>query len=231
MMAAAAASAAVDAVYYAHAGKLPLVRRVSYAARRRVCQLFFDVMRPSATDRVLDVGVSDEVHLESNMLEQMFPHRGHLTCASLTDGCAIERAYPGVFHTRIVPHEPLPFADGAFDLVYSNAVLEHAGTTEQQRFFLAELCRVGRRVFVAVPNRLFPVEHHTGLPLVNYLPPPLFRRLLRDTRYDAWSYEANLHYVSADDLRALWPGPPPYIAYTGLGLGTLSSNIAAYSGE
>ncbi len=219
----------VDAIYYQHAGGLPFVRRISFLARQRLCRLFLDVMRPTAQDRVLDVGVSDEVNIESNMLEQIYPHRENLTCASLTDGAAILRAYPGVEHTQIVPHQPLPFADNAFDIVYSNAVLEHAGSAEQQRYFLSELCRVARRRFVAVPNRLFPVEHHTCLPVVHYLPKPVFRRLLRGTRYDAWSHEENLNYISAAGLRALWPAEPPAIACSGIGFGPFRSNLIAYN--
>jgi hypothetical protein len=220
----------VDAIYYEHAGKLPLARRVSYIARRQLCEFFLKTMQPGAHDRVLDVGVSDEIGMESNMLEQMYPHRQQLTCASLTDGTAIERAYPGVSHVRIAPHVPLPFADNTFDIVYSNAVLEHAGSAEQQRFFVSELCRVARRRFVAVPNRWFPAEHHTGLPLINYLPKAAFRRLLRNTRYDFWSHEANLNYVSADELTAMWPDGTPDIAYSGIGWGMFQSNLVAYSG-
>jgi len=219
----------VDAIYYQHAGSLPFVRRISFLARRRLCQLFLEVMQPQAGDRVLDVGVSDEVNVESNMLEQVYPHRENLTCASLTDGAAIRRAYPGVQHVQVTPHQPLPFADKTFDIVYSNAVLEHAGSAEQQRFFLSELCRVARRRFVAVPNRLFPVEHHTCLPVIHYLPKATFRRLLRGTRYDVWSHEENLNYISAAELRALWPGEAPVITYSGIGFGALRSNLVAYN--
>jgi len=219
----------VDSVYYRDAGSMPLARRISFIARQRLCRLFMQVMRPGATDRVLDVGVSDEVDVEANMLEQIYPHRARITCASLSDGEAIVRAYPGVSHARITPHEPLPFEDGAFDIVYSNAVLEHAGSAEQQRFFLSELCRVGRRRFVAAPNPLFPIEHHTCLPLVHYLPKTAFRRLLRGTRYDVWSHEANLNYVSASELRAMWPAEPPVIAYSGIGLGDFRSNLIAFN--
>jgi hypothetical protein len=219
----------LDAIYYEHAARLPSARRVSFVARRRLCRLFFDVMQPGPDDRVLDVGVSDEVAFESNMLEQLFPYPHNLTCASLTNGQAIERAYPGITHQQITPHEALPFADNSFDIVYSNAVLEHAGNRDQQRFFLNELCRVARRRFVVVPNPLFPVEHHTGLPLVNYLPARLFRLLLRRTRYTFWSHEENLNYLSASALRRLWPCTPPEIAYSGIGFGPFQSNLAAYN--
>ena len=64
----------------------------------------------------------------------------------------------------------LPFADRSFDIVFSNAVIEHVGDIERQRLFVAEALRVGRRVFLTTPNRWFPIEVHTRLPFVHWLP-------------------------------------------------------------
>jgi hypothetical protein len=62
----------------------------------------------------------------------------------------------------------LPFADGAFDLVVSNAVIEHVGDEDEQRVFLAEHARVGRFWVATTPNRSFPVESHTRSVLLHY---------------------------------------------------------------
>jgi hypothetical protein len=218
---------AVDASYYADTR--PLTRRISSLARHRVHALFLQVMRPTATDRILDIGASDDTGPDSNMLEQLYPHRQHLTCASLSDGKTILAAYPGVHHVQIKAGEPLPFDRHAFDIVYSNAVLEHAGSAARQRTFVAEMCRVAPRRFLAVPNRGFPVEHHTCLPLIHYLPEPWFQKLLRGTRYDFWSHEENLNYVSARALRDFWPADgSPQLVYSGLGLGPWKSNLVIY---
>ena len=217
-----------DERYYRHAGRIGLARQISAIARKRVHDLFIQRIQPKAGDRVLDIGASDDSGVESNMLEQLYPWRENLTCASLTDGKAILSAYPGVKHTQITTSGILPFEDNAFDIVYSNAVLEHVGSHSQQAKFLQEMCRVARRRFLAVPNRLFPIEHHTCLPLVHYLPKRWFRKLLRRTRYEVWSHEENLNYISASDLRAMWPGGNPEIVYSGVGPGILKSNLVAY---
>jgi len=38
----------------------------------------------------------------------------------------------------------LPFADAAFDVVHTAAVIEHVGAFDRQRDFLRECCRVAR---------------------------------------------------------------------------------------
>lgn len=218
-----------DRIYYQHAGSIGVVRRVSLQARRNVFRAFMDLLQPAPAASVLDVGVSlDVASVESNVLEQFYPHPHRLTCAGIGDGAAFQRAFPRVRFVRITPHAPLPFADGQFDLAYSNAVVEHTGSRAHQRAFVAELCRVARRVFVAVPNRLFPLEQHTGLPLINYLPLPAFRALLRRTRFAHWAHEENLNPVFARELRDLFPpGKPVAVRHTGLGLAAFRSNLVA----
>ncbi len=64
----------------------------------------------------------------------------------------------------------LPFRDFAFDVVFSNSVIEHVGDEGSQRRFARELARVGRAYWVQTPNRWFPVEQHLLTPLVHWLP-------------------------------------------------------------
>jgi len=218
-----------DQRYYEHAGRLKLARRISAVARRRVYDLFMKAMRPAPGDRILDIGATDDGGIESNMLEQLYPHREKLTCLSLTDGKAILARYPGIHHVQASAGRALPFGADTFDIVYCNAVLEHVGSSERQKEFVAEMCRVAPRRFLAVPNRVFPVEHHTGLPLVHYLPKAWFRKLLRGGRYDVWSREENLNYVSAAELRSMWPpNNSPTVAYAGVGFGRWKSNLVVY---
>ncbi len=79
----------------------------------------------------------------------------------------------------------LPFADGAFELGFSNAVIEHvAGGREGQRRFVTELCRVAGRVFVTTPNRWFPVDPHTLSRSPTGCPRAPRRRLFRARGFD-----------------------------------------------
>ena len=64
----------------------------------------------------------------------------------------------------------LPFRDAAFDVVFSNSVIEHVGGPQQQSAFASEIRRVGRSYWVQTPNYWYPIEPHLLTPLIHWLP-------------------------------------------------------------
>src|SRR5207245_286749 len=129
---------------------------------------FLRLCRPQAGDSILDVGVSDVVTDGANVLERKYSHPERITAAGLGEGAAFRRAYPRTTYVRIEANRPLPFADRAMSIAIANAVLEHVGSRAHQIAFVRELLRVARKVFIIVPNRFFPIEHHTAIPLLHY---------------------------------------------------------------
>jgi SAM-dependent methyltransferase len=166
---------------------------------------FMAIMAPSRRSTILDLGVtSDITHPESNYLEQWYPYRNRIVCAGVEDVSHLEERYPGIACHRIVAHARLPFADGQFEIVFSNAVVEHAGSRDQQRFFVDEALRVGKRFFITTPNRWFPFEMHTALPFLHYLPAPVHRRVLAGIGFDYWATEDQLNLLDARSFRSLF---------------------------
>jgi SAM-dependent methyltransferase len=88
--------------------------------------------------------------------------------------------------------ETLPFADGSFDVVVFNEVIEHVRDDRQTVLDALRVLRDDGHIVIYAPNRLFPFETHGiywrgkyrfGNKLfVNYLPGPLRRRLVPHAR-------------------------------------------------
>jgi len=216
----------VDEKYYQSVPSNGVAERLLLAARDRIYRDFMARMQPSPSDRILDVGVSNVINDGANVLERSYPHRRSITACGLGEGHAFKLAFPDVNHVRIEPNERLPFDDGSFAVATSNAVLEHVGGFEQQAAFVSELCRVAQRVFISVPNRFFPVEHHTVLPIAHYND-VTFRLACHFTGKSDWAEEKNLILMTRKRLwRLAAPiGRSAAVGYTGLLLGPFSSNL------
>lgn len=188
-----------------------LADAISLRSRRRKHALFLEAMRPTPETTVLDVGVDDFGFGAArtdhgscatlNFFEEHYPWPDRITALGQHEGTTFAARYPSIPYVRGDATE-LPFEDGAFDVVYSNAVIEHVGGHEAQRRFVAEALRVAPRVFVTTPNRWFPVEVHTRLPLVHWLPEPIAHRAYELAR-KPWAKENRL--LGPGDLERLFP--------------------------
>jgi methyltransferase family protein len=191
--------------------------RISLASRRKKFRLFIDAFHPDAETTIVDVGVVDSGFGEGggasathNFLEAMYPWPGHITAVGLGDLANFQRAFPDVTCVQADGLD-LPFADGEFDIAFSNAVVEHVGGEEAQRTFVGELCRVARRVYVTTPNRWFPIDVHTLLPGVHWLPENPRNSILRRLGKEG------INPLGARQFRALFPRPVR-IVNTGIAL-------------
>ncbi len=181
-----------------------LAMRVAGYQRGKMFRAFL-ALGITASDTILDVGAtSDRSYDHSNYLEAWYWHKSKITAVGIDEGAAfLQHAYPGVRYVK-GDGRSLPFADGSFDYVHSSAVLEHVGNAFQQMAFIAEARRVARKgVFLTTPNRWYPIEFHTVLPVVHWLPPKIFRRILVMIGKEFFASEENLNLLSAYQLRCM----------------------------
>ena len=177
--------------------------RVSMRSRERKLERFLELLEPGPETTVVDVGVTNAPFgsgATDNFFEALYPWPGQITAVGHTELDRFTAAFPAVRAVRADGRE-LPFADGEFDVGFSNAVVEHvAGGRAGQRRFVHELCRVAGRVFVTTPNRFFPLEVHTLLPFAHWLPPAARGRVVR-----ARGFHAVLDPLGPKELASLFP--------------------------
>ena len=201
-----------------------------FKARRRMFDMFMRHFRPTAGAKVLDLGVTPDDSLpESNFFEQLYPFRDKLTAASIEDASLIEQRFPGVKFVRI-EGERLPFPDDHFDLLFCSAVVEHVGDRARQRRFISDALRVTKCFFFTTPNRVFPLDFHTLLPFVHWLPQREHQRVLRAMGKEFWARTENLNLLTACSLRRLFPSCSE-LTVKSLRLFGWPSNVIAYGSK
>ena len=154
-----------------------LLKEMSYRSRRKKFELLESVFRPRPEDRVLDIGASGAVFLRYTF-EDVYPYPERITAGGydLGEVLSAEHYYPRPSYA-VFDGCRLPFPDKSFDLVFSNAVIEHI--PGQQKQFADEVSRVGKSWFVTTPNYWYPFETHYHLPFIQFLSRPLQREYNR----------------------------------------------------
>lgn len=84
------------------------------------------------------------------------------------------------------------FSDKEFDIVFSNSVIEHLFTFENQQKMANEVMRIGKNYYVQTPNYYFPIEPHWMFPFFQFLPYSLKVKLTQNFNLG--------HYPKAEDI-------------------------------
>jgi hypothetical protein len=203
---------------------------LAMAIRKRVFRQFWRAMCPTREMRVADFGVSGHRdHPAHYFFESLYPWKDKLTAI----GRAAENAdwmplqFPGLTFVE-ADLRSIPLPDNYFDIGICNAVVEHAGTYDQQAALVREVCRVCRKVMFTTPNKDFPVEVHTFVPFAHWLPDQQFRKVLRTLGHHELAPIEQLNPLDARTLLSLFP-PDRETHLEGVGLPMLRTNLVCVS--
>jgi SAM-dependent methyltransferase len=162
----------VDSLYgdAAHRGfRTRIAEGLSRRSRAARWQLFERLMAPGMDSSILDVGCGDA---------GLAAYGPELAITGV-DRSARPAYVNGRRRFVQADAAALPFDDGVFDIAHSNSVIEHIVDPADRRRFAREIRRVSGRYFVQTPNRWFPIEPHSLLPFVHWLPRTWGARLWR----------------------------------------------------
>ena len=175
---------------------LKLTQPIHHKLRDAKLDIFFSLLLGQTQDTLLDVGGHSGINGEFLRLYKRF------ASVTLVNVEFRKMQVPPNVSLRFVVGDgcKLPFPSQSFDWVFSNAVIEHVGDFERQKKFAAEIRRVARKgYFVTTPNKYFPIEPHTYLPLYQFMPAALQKKVIRFA--PAWIHD----YESACTVELLTP--------------------------
>lgn len=147
-------------------------------------KLFIEKLNLGSNDKILDLGSEDGAYLA-----KYYPYPHNITIADIYEPPMVEGVKKhGLGGYRVIPIAGrLPIEDGEFSAVWCNSVIEHVTIPREelgevsnsefkeraeahQREFASEIRRIARSYFVQTPNVHFPIESHSILPLIPYMP-------------------------------------------------------------
>lgn len=173
--------------------------RVSRQARSSRGEVFRKHFHLDENTTIIDLGSHDGTNIH-NVLAGTRVRPENVYIADI-DAAAVQLGASKFGYHPVVIHESgrLPFGDSHFDIVFCSSVIEHVTAPksdvwrirsgrafrrvalQRQKTFASEIVRLGRQYFVQTPYRHFPIESHTRLPFVGWLPRPMLVTMLRFT--------------------------------------------------
>ncbi len=132
--------------------------------RRKRFSLFLDFIEDLPRPlKIIDVGGTQLFWEQMNFL----PGKDvEITLLNLTKP---ETDKPGFVGIKGDATDMSQIPDNAFDVAFSNSVIEHVGGLEEQQQMADEMLRIAKNIFVQTPNRYFPIEPHFLFPFFQFL--------------------------------------------------------------
>jgi hypothetical protein len=90
------------------------------------------------------------------------------------------------------------------DVVISNATIEHVGSYLEQLKMIENIIKLTKKIFIIItPNRMHPIEFHSKIPFLHWLPKKLHRKVLSIVGLRYLSKEENLNLLNTGNLIAM----------------------------
>jgi hypothetical protein len=131
-----------------------------------------------------------------------------------------ETGYPNIKVVQGNACDLSQFRDKEFDIAFSNSLIEHLFTRENQVKMAREAVRVGKNYFIQTPNKFFPIEPHFKFPLFQFLPKwaKIFLQtktsIINGVKYDRKYAEdviEEIRLLTKSEMQSLFPEGEVYV--------------------
>jgi len=141
--------------------------------RKKRMANFLKSIDPQSTEKILDIG-------GTVFNWKLIGYKNAVVLLNLSVPKNANEEQPSNFSFVIGDGTALQYGDKEYDICFSNSVIEHVGTSEEQKMFAQEICRVGKRIWLQTPAKSFFLEPHYITPFIHWLPKHYQKKLLRN---------------------------------------------------
>ena len=150
---------------------------------------------------ICDVGTTEDIsNKSSNFLIKSFTNIK--TKNSITDQLIKDDIFKNKIQTSITSNlQPAQVNQLKSDISFSSATIEHVGSRDNQKKMIENMINLSKKyIIITTPNKFHPIEFHTKLPLLHFLPKIIYKSLLNLVGYSYFAKVENLNLLSVDDL-------------------------------
>ena len=178
------------------------IQQIIINKRDEFFNLFLKTTNFSNNKSIIDIGTTPSIEDEQNIFLEKIKSNVNVTCLSNQDCRVLQQRFKNIKNIIIGDGKNTMLNDNSFDIVHSNATIEHVGSFDNQLSLVREMFRISKEsVFIQTPNRFHPIEFHTILPIIHWFPKSIHRKILKFMKYDFHSKEENLNLLSVKDLK------------------------------
>ena len=173
--------------------------------RKEIHKVIYNNLNFKNIKSVLDVGATEDNKFKSsNYLTKKFGFIKNIF--GLSDQNVKNKFYRKIFKKSITSNFSFKeYNKIKCDFVISNAVIEHVGSYAKQQKMIQNITKLSKKYFVIqTPNRYHPIEFHTKVIFIHWLPKNIFRKILKALGMVSFSKEKNLNLISEKDINKLF---------------------------
>jgi ubiquinone/menaquinone biosynthesis C-methylase UbiE len=177
-----------------------ILEKILYESRKKIYKIFCNKIPLKKNFTIIDVGTSPMLEKYENIILSQYKWKDNITCLSNQNCNILKQQYK---NTQFLKGDAkkMRFKNNKFDIVHCSATIEHLGSSRNQLKGLKEMYRISKKyLFITTPNRFFPIEVHTKLPFLHFLPKKIFRKIIKFLGDDFFCYEKNLNLLSTKDI-------------------------------
>jgi hypothetical protein len=178
-----------------------LIKKIIEKERNKFFIIFKKKTHYTDSKKIIDIGTTPNLNKFNNIILDKLKNNKNVTSLSNLDCKILSIKYPNIKKFIKCEIKKNNLCDSSFDIVHSNATIEHIGSYKNQLLFIKECVRISKKfVFIQTPNRFFPIDFHTLLPLVHWLPKFIHRKFLELINLNFYSKEKNLNLLCKKNL-------------------------------
>ena len=172
--------------------------------RLEISNIINDIIKDLKVHDALDIGTtSDDKNASSNIIIKNIKNIEKFKCISdqIVDS--------DFFYKKLKKSITEEFSENEFyefssDLVISSATIEHVGGVLEQKKMIDNIIKLTKKIFIiTTPNRFYPIEMHTKIPLLHWFPKPIYRKILKIIGLSFYANEKNLNLVGIRELKEM----------------------------